>query len=152
MFDYKYQNALRQAIVFSIFSFVKNRSCVTQVYNYQTGAKCILPGAHHPKRPSTLYPWSNLCPDCAIFRNVFPANYYLHCGPYMTEINAEKNGDRSAKRSPGASFVRFPQPFFFLSALISAVCGPQRRQTFAGNNSKNSSIGCTLRVMDSWFW
>ena len=29
-FDYNYQNALRQAIVFRIFSFVKNRSCVTQ--------------------------------------------------------------------------------------------------------------------------
>ena len=31
-FYYNYQNALRQAIVFSIFSFVKNRSCVTQIY------------------------------------------------------------------------------------------------------------------------
>ena len=30
-FDYKFQNALRQAIVFEFFSFVKNRSCVTQV-------------------------------------------------------------------------------------------------------------------------
>ena len=29
--DYKYQNALRQAIVLSSFSFVKNRSCVTQI-------------------------------------------------------------------------------------------------------------------------
>ena len=37
-FDYKYQNALRQIIVFSIFSFVKNRSCVTQ----KIAAKCIL--------------------------------------------------------------------------------------------------------------
>ena len=30
-FHYNYQNALRQAIVFSIFSFVKNRSCVTKI-------------------------------------------------------------------------------------------------------------------------
>ena len=29
-FDYNYQNALREAVVFSIFSFVKNRSCMTQ--------------------------------------------------------------------------------------------------------------------------
>ena len=67
-------------------------------------------GAHLPERPSTLYPWSNLFPDWAIFRNVFPANFSLHCGPYMTEINAEKKW--RPKRSP-ASFVRFPQPFPF---------------------------------------
>ena len=30
-FDYNYQNALRQAIAFGISSFVKNRSCVTQI-------------------------------------------------------------------------------------------------------------------------
>ena len=30
-FDYSYQNALRQAIVFSMFSFVKSRSCVTRI-------------------------------------------------------------------------------------------------------------------------
>ena len=41
-FDYKYQNALRQAIVFSIVSFVKNRSCVTQIYITNTATKCIL--------------------------------------------------------------------------------------------------------------
>ena len=41
-FDYKYQNALRQAIVFGIFSFVKNRSCGTQIYITKTAAKCIL--------------------------------------------------------------------------------------------------------------
>ena len=69
-----------------------------------------------------------------LFLDVFPANF---CS-YMPEINAEKNGDQSAKRSP-ASFVRFPQ-LVSLSALISVICGPQRRQTFAGNNSKNSSI------------
>ena len=34
--DYKYQNALREAIVFINFSFVKNRSC-TKIL-----AKCIL--------------------------------------------------------------------------------------------------------------
>ena len=39
---YNYQNALRQAIVFSIFSFVKNRSCVTQFYITEIAAKCIL--------------------------------------------------------------------------------------------------------------
>ena len=30
-FDYNYQNALRQAVVFSILSFVKNHSCGTQI-------------------------------------------------------------------------------------------------------------------------
>ena len=43
-FDYKNQNALRQAIVFSIFSIVKNRSCVTQIYITKIAAKCILVG------------------------------------------------------------------------------------------------------------
>ena len=32
-FDYNYQNALREAIVFSIFSFVKNHSCVTHLHD-----------------------------------------------------------------------------------------------------------------------
>ena len=41
-FDYNYQNALRQAIVFSFFSFVKNRSCVTQICRTKIAAKCIL--------------------------------------------------------------------------------------------------------------
>ena len=41
-FDYKYQNALGQAIVFGIFSFVKNRSCVTQICITKIAAKCIL--------------------------------------------------------------------------------------------------------------
>ena len=41
--DYKYQNALRQAIVFSIFfSFLKNRSCVIQICITKIAAKCIL--------------------------------------------------------------------------------------------------------------
>ena len=42
VFDYKYQNALRQAIAFGICSFVKNRSCVTQICITKTAAKCIL--------------------------------------------------------------------------------------------------------------
>ena len=46
--------------------------------------------AHQLERTSTLYLWSNLCPDWAIFRHVFPTNFCLHCGPYITEINAEK--------------------------------------------------------------
>ena len=48
------------------------------------------------------------------FRNVFPANFCLHCGPYMTQITLKNMATkaRSAKRSP-ASFVRFPQPFSF---------------------------------------
>ena len=41
-FHYNYQNALRQAIVFSIFSFVKNRSCVTKICITKIAAKCIL--------------------------------------------------------------------------------------------------------------
>ena len=41
-FDYSYQNALRRAIVFSIFSFVKNYSCVTQICITNIAAKCIL--------------------------------------------------------------------------------------------------------------
>ena len=40
--DYNYQNALREAVVFSIFSFVKNHSCVTQIYITKIAAKCIL--------------------------------------------------------------------------------------------------------------
>ena len=40
--DYNYQNALREAIVFSNFSFVKNRSCVTQICITKILAKCIL--------------------------------------------------------------------------------------------------------------
>ena len=42
--DCNYQNALRQAIVFSIqyFFFLKNRSCVTQNYTTKIAAKCIL--------------------------------------------------------------------------------------------------------------
>ena len=87
-------------------------------------------GAHYPERPSTLYPWANPCPDWAIFRHVFPANACLCCGPHITEINAE---------SP-ASFVRFPQPFLSLSALILAICGPQQRRTFAGNNGCLSDL------------
>ena len=73
-----------------------------------------------------------------LFLDVFPVNFCLHCGLYMSEINAEKSGDQNAKRSP-ASFARLTEPFS-LSALISVICGPQRRQTFARNNSKNSSI------------
>ena len=69
-----------------------------------------------------LYPWSNLCPDWAIFRNVFPA---------LKKMLA---------KARSRFFVRFPQPFLFLSALISVILGPQWRQTFAGNNSKNSSV------------
>ena len=45
-FDNKYQNALREAIVFSIFSFVKNRSCVTQICITKIAAKCILVVVH----------------------------------------------------------------------------------------------------------
>ena len=40
-FEYKYQNALREAIVFSIV-LVKSRSCVTQIYITKIAAKCIL--------------------------------------------------------------------------------------------------------------
>ena len=83
-----------------------------------------------------LYPWSNLCPDWAIFRNVFPANFCLHCGSYMTELNVEKNGDQSEVPHPSSVFLNH----FFPSALISAICGPQQRRTFTGNNSKNSSV------------
>ena len=41
-FDYNYQNALRQAVVFSIVSFVKNHSCVTQICITKIAAKYIL--------------------------------------------------------------------------------------------------------------
>ena len=40
-FDYDYQNALRQAIVIGNFSFVKNRSCMTQICITKIAAKCI---------------------------------------------------------------------------------------------------------------
>ena len=38
-FQYKYQNALRQATVFGTFSFVKNRLCVTQICITKIAAK-----------------------------------------------------------------------------------------------------------------
>ena len=41
-FDCKDQNALRRAIVFGLLSFVKNRSCVTQICITKIAAKCIL--------------------------------------------------------------------------------------------------------------
>ena len=41
-FHYNYQNTLRQAIVLSIFYFVKDRSCVTQICITKIAAKCIL--------------------------------------------------------------------------------------------------------------
>ena len=42
-FDDNYQNALGQAIVFSVsFSFVTNRSCVTQICITKIAAKCML--------------------------------------------------------------------------------------------------------------
>ena len=44
-FDYKYQNAMRQAIVFVIFSLLKNRSCMRQIYITKVTAKCILVAA-----------------------------------------------------------------------------------------------------------
>ena len=43
LFDYNYQNALRQVIAFGIFfAFVKNRSCVTQICTTKIVAKGIL--------------------------------------------------------------------------------------------------------------
>ena len=70
-----------------------------------------------------------------LFLDVFPANFCLHCGPYMTEINAELNDDQSEVPHPSSVFLN-------LFALISAICG--RRQTFARNNSKNSSIWASV--------
>ena len=82
---------------------------MTHFYIY--AQNCIIhtrhtyPGAHHPERPSTLYLWSNLCPDWAIFRHVFPANFCLHCGSYMTELNVEKNGNQSKVSHPSSVFL-----------------------------------------------
>ena len=67
--------------------------------------KSIVPGPHHPERTSTLYPWSNPWSDWAIFRNVFPANFCLLCGPYMNEINAEKNGGQREVPHPSSVFL-----------------------------------------------
>ena len=41
-FDYNYQNALRQATVFSTYSSVKNYLCVTQICITKITGKCIL--------------------------------------------------------------------------------------------------------------
>ena len=41
-FEYDYQNALRQSIVFNTFSFVKNRLCVTLICITKIAAKYIL--------------------------------------------------------------------------------------------------------------
>ena len=54
-FDYKYQNALRQAIVFSVFSFVKNRSCVTQSCSEMHSGSCSqIMSSHKCPIPQTL--------------------------------------------------------------------------------------------------
>ena len=92
-------------------------------------------GAHHRERTSTLYPCSNLCPDWAIFRNVFPANFCLHCGPYMTEINAEKNGGQSEVPHPSFVFLDHFLPFPRWFRSYADRNGVRRSP---GNNSKNS--------------
>ena len=66
-------------------------------------------GAHHPERPSTLYLWSNPCPDWAIFRHVFPANFCLHCSPYMKTL--KKNGGSSEVPHPSSVFLNHFCPF-----------------------------------------
>ena len=78
---------------------------------YCTTHNWLSAGAHHLECTPTPYPWSNLCPDWAIFRNMFPANFCLHCGPYMTEINAEKNGGQSEVPHPSSVFLNHFCPF-----------------------------------------
>ena len=86
---------------------------------YSRLGRCLA-HVHRKERTSTLYPWSNLCPDWAIFRNVFPVNFCLHCGPHMTEINAEKMTTSAKSRilRPFSSTIfvflnHFPFPRWF---------------------------------------
>ena len=72
-----------------------------------------------------------------LFLELFPANFCLHCGPYMTELNAENNGGQSEVPHPSSVFLNHS-----LSTLISVICGPQRRQTFAGRQA----LGTKLRI------
>ena len=80
------------------------------------------------------------CAQTELFLEMCFPQTCLHCGPYMTEINAEKNVGQSAKREAKSRILRPFSSTISLSTMISIIRGPQRRQTFAGNNSKNSSI------------
>ena len=87
------------------------------------------------RSPSTLYPWPNLCPDWAIFRNVFPANL----SPLQSVCDRNQRWKKwRPKRSP-ASFVCFPQPFYPFPRWFQPYAH-RSGDTFAGNNSKNSSV------------
>ena len=98
----------------------------------------VVAGAHHLERTSTLYPWSNLCPDWAIFRNVFPANFCLHCGPYMTELNAEKNGGQTEGSHPSSVFLNHFCPF------------PRRFQPYADRSGDRRSRETILKIDLVW--
>ena len=58
---YKYQNALRQAIVIGIFSFVKNRSCVTQICITKIAGEMHSGSCSH-MTPSCKCPFKNCSP------------------------------------------------------------------------------------------
>ena len=46
-----------------------------------------------------------------LFSDVFPANVCLHCGPHITEINTEKDGDQSEVLHPSSVFLNRFCPF-----------------------------------------
>ena len=115
------------------------------------------PGAHYPERPPLILSLrDNLCPDWAIFRIVSRECLSLLRSAYGR--NQHGKGQKRLRRTDEGCGTSLWSPFF--SALISVICGPQWRQTFVGNTSKNSSVWAwvgsriqcrwMLRVMGSW--
>ena len=90
-FDYKYQNALRQAIIFGIFfSFVKNRWCVTQMFITKIAAKCILvvlvKWRHHANVLLVQQIWSFLDPVQVSKGHQFALEVMTYVGCGLTMI------------------------------------------------------------------
>ena len=64
----------------------------------------------------------------------FPAIFCLYCCPCMTEHNAEGKKKNMATKAK-SRILRPVSSTMSLSSLISVICGPQRRQTFAGKQN-----------------
>ena len=98
----------------------------------------------------------NPCPDWAIFRIVSCERLSLLRSAYGR--NQRGKGQKRLRKTDEGCRTSLWSPSF--SVLISVICGPQWRQTFAGNTSENSSVWAwvgsriqcrwMLRVMGSW--
>ena len=93
-----------------------------------------------------------------LFLDMFPANFCLHCGSYMTELNVEKNGHQSEVPHPSSVFLNHFCPFPRWFQPYADRSGDRRsRETIlkiaqSGHRlSLRLSMGerCTLRVMGS---